>query len=162
MKAPSDLSDEELIKLVQRIRELAFLDMNDSGEFWNRDKELGADFIEHVCNTLDEYGLAPDAEKPVYEEPSPGAPSGKLLGMPIEPDVDTFGTLIGDADIDMDYCDSQGCEAEATTRVPVSVNEAGDEMRDYCDSCNDVYCVGVQHGRYYEAALRGGKPDFSK
>jgi hypothetical protein len=79
--------------------------------------------------------------------------------------------MIDEADLDVDknddgelvdndgcriYCD--GCEAPATNRVVVSVDGPHDDVRDYCSGCYDVYTVGVQHGRYHEAALYGRKP----
>jgi hypothetical protein len=46
----------------------------------------------------------------------------------------------------------------ATTTVAVSVNKAHDETRNYCETCLDLYYVGVQHGRWHEAAKLGKKP----
>lgn len=54
------------------------------------------------------------------------------------------------------YCDA--CPAEATQRVVVSVDEPHDDTRNYCHACYEVYMVGVQHGRYHEAASHNSKP----
>lgn len=56
------------------------------------------------------------------------------------------------------YCDNPFCEAPATKRVAVSEDELHDDTRNYCSACEDVYTVGVQHGRYHEAALHGDRP----
>lgn len=56
------------------------------------------------------------------------------------------------------YCDNEFCEFPASKRVVVSVNEAHDETRNLCASCEEVYSIGVQHGRFHEAACYGAKP----
>ena len=61
-------------------------------------------------------------------------------------------------DNDSSFCDSVYCEAEATASVKVSINAAHDAERSYCESCQDVYYVGVQHGRFHEAANYGLQP----
>ena len=63
------------------------------------------------------------------------------------------------------YCDIECCERRAEANVPVSERHAEGvrgESRCLCSFCYDAYITGVQHGRYHEAALRGGEPDFSK
>lgn len=58
----------------------------------------------------------------------------------------------------MKYCDSEGCHADATEQVKVSVDKAHDDTRNFCDSCFYTYLIGVQHGRFHEAALHGTVP----
>lgn len=48
------------------------------------------------------------------------------------------------------YCEAEGCEAEATETVPVSLDKAGDSKRHYCWTCSQVYHTGVQHGSLRE------------
>lgn len=67
-------------------------------------------------------------------------------------------SVLLDADGDKIYCQAEWCEAEATNCVAVSVDGAHDEFRHYCEACTEVYMVGVQHGRYHEAAAHGVKP----
>jgi len=55
------------------------------------------------------------------------------------------------------FCDNGSCENEAVDRVPVSVNEAHDEKRRFCGPCQEAYTIGVQHGRFHEAARFGCK-----
>jgi hypothetical protein len=55
----------------------------------------------------------------------------------------------------MKYCDNQWCECPATQTVKVSINKPHDGKRRYCDSCYEVYMIGVQHGRHHEAAVHG-------
>jgi hypothetical protein len=45
-----------------------------------------------------------------------------------------------------EFCDNEGCEARAWYRVPVSVNQAGDQTRCFCYACYCAYTIGVQHG----------------
>ena len=52
----------------------------------------------------------------------------------------------------------ENCGAVASRKVPVSVNNPHDEKRHYCDACFEAYYVGLQHGRYHEAARYGCKP----
>jgi hypothetical protein len=59
-------------------------------------------------------------------------------------------------DMNEDVCN--GCSAKQTKRVAVSVNGPHDDVRHYCDQCLEVYYVGVQHGRWHEAALHGTVP----
>ena len=72
-------------------------------------------------------------------------------------DTNDDGDMLDD-DGDTVYCDAEGCEAPAQERVVVSVNEPHDDTRNYCCACNGVYEVGVQHGRYHEAARHGDEP----
>jgi hypothetical protein len=55
-------------------------------------------------------------------------------------------------------CESSYCEAETTAKFAVSENEPYDETRNYCEACREIYYVGLQHGRYHEAARYGLKP----
>jgi len=70
---------------------------------------------------------------------------------------DADGFLVDDNGEEV-WCSSFGCEARAVEEVAVSVNKPHDGTRCYCEACLDVYYVGVQHGRYHEAALRGSTP----
>jgi hypothetical protein len=56
------------------------------------------------------------------------------------------------------YCSNEACESPATERVVVSENRPHDSTRNYCDSCYNIYLIGVQHGRYHEAGVRGFLP----
>lgn len=47
-----------------------------------------------------------------------------------------------------DLCDSQFCENDAETIVPVSVASYGDQTRNLCTSCEEMYSIGAQHGTY--------------
>ncbi len=51
-----------------------------------------------------------------------------------------------DAEGETIYCENLCCESPATERVVVSVNKPHDEIRNYCDGCQAVYMIGVQHG----------------
>lgn len=53
------------------------------------------------------------------------------------------------------FCDNEYCEARAQHLVAVSQEKAHDGHRRYCEACVDVYFVGLQHGRYHEAACHG-------
>ena len=63
-----------------------------------------------------------------------------------------------DAEGETIYCENLCCESPATERVVVSVNKPHDEIRNYCDGCQAVYMIGVQHGRFHEAARHHDKP----
>jgi hypothetical protein len=63
-----------------------------------------------------------------------------------------------DDDGDRCYCEATTCEAPATRRVVTSENKPHDSTRNYCEQCAEVYYVGVQHGRFHEAALYGARP----
>lgn len=71
--------------------------------------------------------------------------------------TDDDGNLL-DKDGDILYCNACGCEAPAQERVAVSCYNPHDGIRDYCLTCYEVYMVGVQHGRYHEAARYNKKP----
>ena len=47
-----------------------------------------------------------------------------------------------------DYCETEGCESEATEVVPVSLDESTVEYRRYCHPCCEAYHTGAQHGRF--------------
>jgi hypothetical protein len=53
------------------------------------------------------------------------------------------------------YCENQYCDSLAEHVVPASSDKAHDGVCCYCEACVDVYFVGVQHGRYHEAACHG-------
>jgi hypothetical protein len=74
----------------------------------------------------------------------------------LEFETNDDGEMIDDGDVQ--YCGSASCEAPATQRVVTSENKPHDSVRNYCEQCCDVYYVGVQHGRFHEAALYGAKP----
>lgn len=63
-----------------------------------------------------------------------------------------------DEDGDPVYCESEFCEAPAMHRVAISEETAHDATRDYCAGCYEIYTIGVQHGRFHEAARYGAKP----
>jgi hypothetical protein len=54
------------------------------------------------------------------------------------------------------YC--HYCDNRAVVHVVVSVDEAHNGARDLCWTCHAVYLVGVQHGRFHEAARYGLLP----
>ena len=58
----------------------------------------------------------------------------------------------------MNYCDISMCEAEATQTVATSEEKAHDSTMNLCDACYEIYMIGVQHGRFHEAALHGTVP----
>lgn len=70
---------------------------------------------------------------------------------------DDDGFLVDDNGEEV-WCSTFACEARAVEQVAVSVNKPHDDTRCYCEACLDVYYVGVQHGRYHEAALHGRAP----
>jgi hypothetical protein len=74
-----------------------------------------------------------------------------------EPDKNEDGELV-DEDGDVLYCDNSFCSFPAIRRVAVSENSAHDSTRDLCASCEEVYTIGVQHGRFHEAALFDCQP----
>lgn len=59
----------------------------------------------------------------------------------------------------MKYCDSDGCEAEANQTVQVSIDRAHDGTRHLCHACYQAYLIGVQHGRFHEAAVHHTQPN---
>lgn len=68
---------------------------------------------------------------------------------------DENGELV-DRDGDETYCEL--CDNRATDCVKVSENEPHDNTRTLCSTCYEAYIIGVQHGRYHEAARYGRKP----
>jgi len=66
--------------------------------------------------------------------------------------------FILDEDNNCIFCDVESCDSEALAVVPVSVNAPHDDHRHYCDSHYQVYLIGVQHGRFHEAAVHGAAP----
>lgn len=72
-------------------------------------------------------------------------------------DTDDDGMMI-DEDKCIVYCDAEYCEAPATERVIVSVDGPHDDTRNYCAACYEVYMIGVQHGRWHEAARHKDEP----
>ncbi len=69
--------------------------------------------------------------------------------------MDENGLLLGVGGQELS-CDF--CEARAINRRIVSVERPHDDTRNLCQSCDAVFMVGVQHGRYHEAALHGTQP----
>ncbi len=63
-----------------------------------------------------------------------------------------------DEDGEQVFCQSEPCLAYATKRVAVSEEQPHDSFRNYCEACADIYYVGVQHGRFHEAALHKVEP----
>jgi hypothetical protein len=57
-----------------------------------------------------------------------------------------------------EFCDIDVCNAPAAETVVVSVNSPGDETRNFCYGCYQAYMIGVQHGRFHEAARHGTVP----
>lgn len=45
------------------------------------------------------------------------------------------------------FCENQYCENTAVKEVPVSVKKPADQTRALCNSCEETYTWGVQHGR---------------
>lgn len=76
---------------------------------------------------------------------------------PLEFATNSDGKML-DAAGNVVYCDAEMCSAPAMCRVAASVLAAHDETRNYCECCADVYFVGVQHGRFHEAAHQGKEP----
>ncbi len=61
MKKPSDLTREELIRLVGQLQAHLYLDMNSAGEgFWNPDKDWDSDTLAHLAELLVDVALAPE------------------------------------------------------------------------------------------------------
>jgi len=56
MKNPEELSREELVSIVENVRDILFFE---DGEL-NRDKEWGVDFLDNIAEILDNSGLLPD------------------------------------------------------------------------------------------------------
>jgi len=53
------------------------------------------------------------------------------------------------------YCDR---EMKHVMPAKVSISKAHDGERYYCLRCMDLYLIGVQHGRFHEAAVHGTVP----
>lgn len=62
MKNPAELDKDSLVDIVRHVQEGLFLDIDDNGqEFINPDKSIeGADYIDHVAQILQAYGLVPE------------------------------------------------------------------------------------------------------
>ena len=62
MKTPDQLSQDELLGIVQAVQDRLYLDQDDQGaEFWNPDKPWsGADVCQDLAGILDQHGLVPD------------------------------------------------------------------------------------------------------
>lgn len=56
------------------------------------------------------------------------------------------------------YCDSSTCDSEAVEVVRVSVDKPHDGKRHLCQQCYQMYLIGVQHGRFHEAAVHKTEP----
>jgi len=65
MKTPDQLSQDELLGIVQAVQDRLYLDQNESGAaFWNPDKQWsGADVCQDLAGILDRHGLVPDCEE---------------------------------------------------------------------------------------------------
>jgi hypothetical protein len=59
---------------------------------------------------------------------------------------------------DPKYCDNSFCEFEAVEASAVSYQAPHDGEQHLCAGCGESYTVGVQHGRFHEAARYGLKP----
>jgi hypothetical protein len=62
MKAPSELSTDEMRAIISDIQMLLWLEMTPEGDRWNPDKEWDSETLEYVGAVLEERGLRP--EKP--------------------------------------------------------------------------------------------------
>lgn len=62
------------------------------------------------------------------------------------------------------FCEGTACEAPATEILMVSEGAPHSGSRRFCDQCTEAYWVGVQHGRYHEAAIydKSPAPDHSQ
>ena len=45
-----------------------------------------------------------------------------------------------------EFCENEFCENPGAKVVPVSVNQAADQRRTLCTTCEEAYTWGVQHG----------------
>ena len=66
MKTAQYLTSEQLVRIVERVQSLLYLDTDDAGaEFWNPDKNWTPDTLEGLAQILTEYGLVPtEASQP--------------------------------------------------------------------------------------------------
>lgn len=62
-KSPQDLTKDELVELVEGLREMMYGDADDEGNpTWNPDMEVvGADLVDWVCEEMSRRGLVPEA-----------------------------------------------------------------------------------------------------
>jgi len=74
---------------------------------------------------------------------------------PSDPD----GQLL-DEDSEVIYCQNDPCETPAVADVYVSETRTQDSTRCLCYTCYNAYATGVQHGRFFQAAMSGRQPDF--
>lgn len=62
MKAPEDLSKEELVQIVAVIQEVLWLDMDaESAWQFNPDKDWDVDMLDRIADEMHKYGLRPSA-----------------------------------------------------------------------------------------------------
>jgi hypothetical protein len=113
MKRARDLSHPELLRMVEQIQNLLYLDLGEDGDYFNPAKEWGSETIEAVAGVLEDYGLAPRTEIPVNvtatperlvvrraaeEAPAAVVPTTNIYGLqPLNADEDCYE---GDIDID--------------------------------------------------------------
>lgn len=55
------------------------------------------------------------------------------------------------------YCEVEGCPSPADGKVGVSEESVNDSYRFMCGACEDLFMMGVQHGRMVQAEMLGGK-----
>ena len=62
MRRAHELTESELLHIIQSIQQLLYLDEDDEHVlFWNRDKPWsGADVCQSIATLLDDHGLVPD------------------------------------------------------------------------------------------------------
>ena len=65
MKTPDQLSQDELLDIVQAVQRRLYLDHDNEGaEFWNPDKQWsGADVCQDLAGLFDQHGLVPAREE---------------------------------------------------------------------------------------------------
>jgi hypothetical protein len=70
MRTADQLSQGELLGIVQAMQRRLYLDRDDQGaEFWNPDKPWnGSDVCQDLASILDQYGLVPDREEPYHPQ----------------------------------------------------------------------------------------------
>lgn len=59
------------------------------------------------------------------------------------------------------FCQNTHCESEAREQARTSTLGPHDGTMYLCGGCYNAYMIGVQHGRFHEAAERGDKPGGS-